>query len=257
VGYGDGSFTVGYYAEDTLTLTPDVIENFRFGCGQNNDGLFGEVAGLLALGPAKESFVSQTSYKYHRVFAYCLPAPSSTGYLKFGMDGYLPNTQRTPIPAELRNSLYYYLNMTGLSVAGESLRIQSKVFSKAGSIIDSGTVITRLPPDAYKALRSTFRKHMKQYKMVPGISILDTCYDFSGFDSVTIPSVGVQFLNNVSLDLDPNGIFYVFNISQVCLAFASNRERTNLAIFGNVQQRTFNVEYDVANGEIGFSPEAC
>lgn len=258
VQYGDGSYTVGYYAEDTLTLTPDVIEKFRFGCGQNNAGTFGEVAGLLALGPAKESFVSQTSCKYHRTFAYCLPAlSSSTGYLKFGSDSYLPNTQRTPIPGKVTSSFYYYLNMTGLSVAGESLKIQSKVFSKAGSIIDSGTVITRLPPDAYKALRSTFRKHMKQYKMVPGISILDTCYDFTGFSTVTIPSVGVQFLNNVSLDLDPNGILYVFNISQVCLAFAGNRDRKDLAIFGNVQQRTFNVVYDIAHGEIGFSAEAC
>jgi hypothetical protein len=258
VQYGDGSYTLGYYTEDTLTLTPDVIENFRFGCGQNNQGTFGEVAGLLGLGPAKESLVSQTSYKYHRIFAYCLPAlSSSTGYLKFGSDSYLPNTKRTPIPGKLRSAPYYFLNMTGLSVAGQSLRIQSKVFSKAGTIIDSGTVITRLPPDAYKALRSTFRKHMKQYKMAPSISILDTCYDFTGFDSVTIPSVGIQFLNDVSLDLDPNGILYVISISQVCLAFASNGDRSALGIFGNVQQRTFNVVYDVPNGEIGFSPEAC
>ncbi|KAJ4799190.1 Eukaryotic aspartyl protease family protein [Rhynchospora pubera] len=256
--YGDGSYTLGYYAEDTLTITPDVISNFRFGCGQNNNGTFGGIAGLLGLGPASESFVSQTSYKYNRVFAYCLPAlSSSTGYLNFGTDSNLPNTQRTPIPKSPRSPFYYYLNMTGLSVAGESLKIQSKVFSKAGTIIDSGTVITRLPPDAYKALRSKFRKRMKQYKMAPSFSLFDTCYDFTGLDSVLIPSVGVQFLNNVTLDLDPNGILYVLDISQVCLAFASNRRRTDLGIFGNVQQRTFNVVYDVPNGEIGFSSEAC
>ncbi|XP_078154404.1 aspartyl protease family protein At5g10770-like [Carex rostrata] len=257
--YGDGSYTIGYYAEDTLTLNPDVIEKFRFGCGQDNEGLFGEIAGLLALGPANDSFVLQTSDKYHRIFSYCLPGvSSSTGYLKFGTDSYLPNTKRTPIPANLRSGQYYYfLNMTGLSVAGESLKIQSKVFPKAGTIIDSGTVITRLPPDAYKALRSTFRKHMKQYKMAPSFSLFDTCYDFTGLDIITIPSVGIQFLNDVSLDLDPNGILYAIGNSQACLAFASNRKRTDLGIFGNVQQRTFNVMYDVWNGEIGFSPDAC
>ncbi|KAJ3707931.1 hypothetical protein LUZ61_011636 [Rhynchospora tenuis] len=258
VRYGDSSYTVGYYAEDTLTIAPDVISHFRFGCGQNNNGTFGAVAGLLGLGPASESFVSQTSYKYNRIFAYCLPAlSSSTGYLNFGTDSNLPNTQRTPIFKNPSSQFYYYLNMTGLSVAGKSLKIESKVFSKAGAIIDSGTVITRLPPDAYKALRSEFRKGMKQYKMAPSFSLFDTCYDFTGLDSVLIPSVGVQFLNNVSLDLDPNGILYVLDISQVCLAFASNRERNDLGIFGNVQQRTFNVVYDVPNGYIGFSPEAC
>ncbi|KAJ4799192.1 Eukaryotic aspartyl protease family protein [Rhynchospora pubera] len=255
--YGDGSFTVGYYAKDTLTLTPDVIQNFRFGCGQNNDGIFWEIAGLLGLGPSSESFVSQTSDKYQRVFAYCLPAlSSSTGYLNFGSSSNMPNTKRTPIPQH-SDPPYYYITMTGLTVADQPLQITSTVFSNAGMIIDSGTVITRLPPDAYQALRSAFRQHMTQYKMAPSTTLLDTCYDFTGYDNVTIPSVSVQFLNNVSLELDPNGIFYVIDISQVCLAFAGNSNPRDLGIYGNVQQRTFNVIYDVPNEEIGFNPEAC
>ncbi|KAJ3707932.1 hypothetical protein LUZ61_011637 [Rhynchospora tenuis] len=257
VKYGDESFTVGYYAEDTLTLTPDVIQNFRFGCGQNNNGTFGKVAGLLGLSPSSESFVSQTSDKYQRVFSYCLPALSSSiGYLNFGSSSNMPNTNRTPIPKH-SNPPYYYINMTGLTVADQPLQITSTVFSNAGMIIDSGTVITRLPPDAYQALSSAFRQNMTQYKMAPSIALFDTCYDFTGYDNVTIPSVGIQFLNNVSLDLDPNGILYVFDISQVCLAFAGNSNPSDLGIYGNVQQRTFNVVYDVPNGEIGFSPEAC
>jgi hypothetical protein len=258
VKYGDGSYTLGYYAEDTLALTPDVIQNFRFGCGLNNNGTFGEVAGLLGLGPSSESFVSQTSNKYQRVFAYCLPAvSSSTGYINFGSNSDISNTNHTPISKQPNPGPYYYLTMIGLSVAGQTLPITSTVFSNAGTIIDSGTVITRLPPDAYQALRSAFREHMTQYKMAPSNSILDTCYDFTGSDNVTIPSVGVQFLNSVSLDLDPNGILYVISISQVCLAFAGNSDPSDLGIFGNVQQRTFNVVYDIPNGEIGFSPEAC
>ncbi|XP_078154403.1 aspartyl protease family protein At5g10770-like [Carex rostrata] len=258
VRYGDRSYTVGYYAEDTLTLTPDVIHNFRFGCGQNNNGTFGEVAGLLGLGPSSESFVSQTSDKYQRVFAYCLPAlSSSTGYLNFGSNSDISNTNRTPITKQPNSGLYYYITMTGLSVAGDTLPISSTVFSNAGTIIDSGTTITQLPPDAYQALRSAFREHMTQYKMVPGISMFDTCYDFTGFDSVTIPTVGIQFLNNVSIDLVPNGILYAISSSQVCLAFASNSDPSDTGIFGNVQQKTFNVVYDIPNGEIGFSPEAC
>ncbi|XP_078154272.1 aspartyl protease family protein At5g10770-like [Carex rostrata] len=258
VQYGDGSYTVGYYAEDTLTLTPDIIQKFRFGCGQNNNGsTLGEVAGLLGLGRTSESFVSQTSNKYQRIFEYCLPPiSSSTGYLNFGSNSDISNKNRTPI----KPGSHYYITMTGLSVAGKTLPISPTVFSDAGMIIDSGTVITRLPPDAYKALKSAFREHMTQYKMVqvPDNFLLDTCYDFTGVDNMTIPSVGVQFVNNVSLDLDHNGIMYTFSNSQLaCLAFAGNRNATSLGIYGNVQQRTFNVVYDIPKGEIGFSPDAC
>ncbi|XP_078154276.1 aspartyl protease AED1-like isoform X3 [Carex rostrata] len=255
VQYGDGSYTVGYYAEDTLTLTPDVIQNFRFGCGQNNKGIFGEIAGLLGLGPSSESFVSQTSDKYQRVFSYCLPpVSSSTGYLNFGSNSDTSNTNRTPMKP---GPFYYYLTMTGLSVADKTLPISPTVFSKPGTIIDSGTVITRLPPDAYQALKSAFRENMTQYKMAQSYSILDTCYDFTGFDNVTIPSVGVQFENNVSLDLDSNGILYPISNTQACLAFAGNSDPNDMGIFGNVQQSTFNVVYDIPKGEIGFSPDAC
>ncbi|XP_078154279.1 aspartyl protease AED1-like isoform X2 [Carex rostrata] len=257
VQYGDGSYTSGYYVEDTLTLTPDVIQKFRFGCGQNNKGLFGEVAGLLGLSPSSESFVSQTSDKYQSVFSYCLPpVSSSTGYLNFGRNSDISKTNRTPITKQTNFGPYYYITMTGLSVADKTLPISPTVFSNAGTIIDSGTVITRLPPDAYQPLKSAFREHMTQYKMVPGDSLLDTCYDFTGVDNVTIPTVGVQFLNNVSLDLDPNGIL-IGTTSQRCLAFAGNSDPNGLGIFGNVQQRTFNVVYDIPKGEIGFSPDAC
>ncbi|XP_078154154.1 aspartyl protease family protein At5g10770-like [Carex rostrata] len=170
---------------------------------------------------------------------------------------YISNTDRTPITKKADSGPYYYITMTGLSIAGDTLPICSTVFSKAGTIIDSGTTFTQLPPDAYQALRSAFRKHMTQYKMVLGISLFDTCYDFTGFDNVTIPTVGIQFLNNVSLDLDPDGIIYMIPNSQGCLAFASNSDPSGLGIFGNVQQKTFNVVYDIPNGEIGFSPNAC
>jgi Xylanase inhibitor N-terminal/Xylanase inhibitor C-terminal len=257
VTYGDKSYTYGYYAEDTLTITPDEIQNFRFGCGQNNSGIFGQVAGLLALGPLDESFVSQTSDKYQRVFAYCLPAvSSSTGYINFGSSSDMSSTNRTPIPKH-NSPPYYYINMTGISVGGQDLQITSTVFSNAGMIIDSGTVITRLPPDAYQVLRSAFREQMTQYKMVQGSELLDTCYDFTGFDNITIPSVGLQFLNNVSLDLDFNGILYELSNQVWCLAFGSNSDPSELAIFGNVNQRTFNVVYDIPNQEVGFSPNAC
>uniref|UniRef100_A0A0D3GIL3 Peptidase A1 domain-containing protein n=1 Tax=Oryza barthii TaxID=65489 RepID=A0A0D3GIL3_9ORYZ len=65
VQYGDGSYSIGFFAMDTLTLSSyDAVKGFRFGCGERNDGLFGEAAGLLGLGRGKTSLPVQTYGKY-------------------------------------------------------------------------------------------------------------------------------------------------------------------------------------------------
>ncbi|KAJ6434790.1 hypothetical protein OIU84_000096 [Salix udensis] len=86
VQYGDGSYSIGITATETLTLSAtDVFKNFLFGCGQQNQGLFGGAAGLLGLGRTKLAFPSQTAKTYRKLFSYCLPASSSSnGYLSFG-----------------------------------------------------------------------------------------------------------------------------------------------------------------------------
>ena len=83
--YGNGSFTTGYFSKERLTITSDVKDNFIFGCGQDNEGLFNGFAGLLSLGRAQVSLVKQTAQKYGQFFSYCLPSTtSSTDHLTFG-----------------------------------------------------------------------------------------------------------------------------------------------------------------------------
>nr|CAD1822915.1 unnamed protein product [Ananas comosus var. bracteatus] len=259
VQYGDNSYTVGFFAQDTLTLTPaDVIPKFKFGCGEKNRGLFGQTAGLLGLGREQVSLVSQTYQRYGGKFAYCLPSTSSsTGYLTFGEDYPTANVKFTPMLSDPSTPTFYYLSLVGISVAGQQLSILPSVFSTAGTIIDSGTVISRLQPDAYSALRSAFRKHMSAYKPAPALSILDTCYDLSGESKVIIPTVALQFAGGTEMNLDVSGILYVASASQSCLAFAANGDPSDIAIIGNVQQRRFNVVYDVSKNVIGFGPGAC
>ncbi|XP_072966228.1 aspartyl protease family protein At5g10770-like [Typha angustifolia] len=259
VQYGDGSYTVGFYAQDTLTLTPsNVIPNFRFGCGENNSGLFGLAAGLLGLGRAMTSLVSQSYQMYGGVFSYCIPpSASSMGYLSFGSSSAMTNVKYTPMLAKPNTPSFYYLNLVAISVGGQQLSIPPSVFSTAGTIIDSGTVITRLPPDAYSALRTAFKQNMAGYKSAPGGSLLDTCYDFTGNKSITIPTVELHFDGSVTAKMDASGILYFISISQACLAFAGNNDTNRMAILGNTQQRTFNVVYDVSKKMIGFSPGGC
>ena len=257
VQYGDNSQTVGFYAQDTLTLAPsDVIPNFKFGCGEKNSGLFGRAAGLIGLGRRPVSLVSQTAQKYGGAFSYCLPPTSSSaGYLTFGSAS-ASNAQFTPMLSQSGRPTFYFLELMSIFVSGQKLATSPALFSNAGVIIDSGTVITRLPPTAYSLLRTAFRDGMKQYPTAPAASILDTCYDLRNYSTVSIPKVALQY-QGATMDLDPTGILYFASANQACLAFAPNGDDTDLAIIGNTQQRRFKVLYDVSKKTIGFGPGGC
>ncbi|XP_039174023.1 aspartyl protease family protein At5g10770 isoform X2 [Eucalyptus grandis] len=260
IQYGDQSYTIGFFATEKLTLTPtEAIDNFEFGCGQNNQGLFGRTAGLMGLSNDNISIVEQTAAKYGKYFSYCLPSsPSSTGHLTFGKDGgAVSSVSFTPLSTVPQSSQFYGISIQGIAVGGNRLSILSTVFSSGGAIIDSGTVISRLPPTAYSALRTAFRSAMANYTMAPALRILDTCYDFSKESTITVPLITFSFAGGVDADLDPNGIFFIVNASQVCLAFAPNRADSNLGIYGNTQQKTFEVVYDVAGGKLGFGSNGC
>ncbi|KAI3761758.1 hypothetical protein L1987_52180 [Smallanthus sonchifolius] len=258
IQYGDQSFSVGFFGKEKLTLTSkDVIDDFYFGCGQNNQGLFGGAAGLIGLGRAKLSIVSQTATKYGKVFSYCLPSRASyTGYLTFGSGGGGSNVKYTPLSTSQGTS-FYGLDLLGMSAGGTKLAISSTVFQTSGMIIDSGTVITRLPPTAYSVLRQTFRAQMTKYPLTKALSILDTCYDLSNFTTIVIPKMVFFWGGNTNVEIAPQGILYPNGIQQVCLAFAPNGDDSDIGIFGNVQQKTLAVVYDVPGGKVGFAPGGC
>nr|XP_043616698.1 aspartyl protease family protein At5g10770-like [Erigeron canadensis] len=258
IQYGDQSFSVGFFGKEKLTLTSkDIVDDFYFGCGQNNQGLFGGAAGLLGLGRDKLSIVSQTAAQYGKVFSYCLPSRSSaTGYLTFGKSGASNNVKYTPISSS-QGSSFYGLNLLSIYVGGAKLAISPTVFQSSGMIIDSGTVITRLPPTAYSALRKAFRAQMTKYTLTKALSILDTCYDFTNTPTITIPKISMLWGGNVLVDTASSGILYANGISQVCLAYAPNGDDSDIAIFGNTQQKTLQVVYDVNAGKVGFAQGGC
>lgn len=259
IEYGDSSFSIGFFAKEKLTLTSKaVFDNFLFGCGQNNQGLFGGAAGLLGLGRDKLSLPSQTAIKYKKIFSYCLPSsPSSTGFLKFGNNGLSKSVKFTTLSTIPGAKSFYGINIIAISVGGKKLSISASGLAARGAIIDSGTVITRLSPTAYSAMRSAFREQMKQYPKAKPLSILDTCYDFSKYSTVRIPKISFFFAKGVKVPIDVSGIFYVNSISQVCLAFAGNSDDSDVTIFGNTQQKTLEVVYDGGRRMLGFGTGGC
>uniref|UniRef100_A0A0D3EHP3 Xylanase inhibitor C-terminal domain-containing protein n=1 Tax=Brassica oleracea var. oleracea TaxID=109376 RepID=A0A0D3EHP3_BRAOL len=77
-----------------------------------------------------------------------------------------------------------------------------KLFTTSVFLGKTGTVISRLPPKVYAALRSAFKKaKMSLHKNTSAVSILDMCFDLTGFKTVTIPTVSFYFSGGAILEL--------------------------------------------------------
>ncbi|CAL5052609.1 unnamed protein product [Urochloa decumbens] len=253
IKYADGSHTSGVYSDETLTLAPGVtVKDFHFGCARDQDGSNDKYDGLVGLGGAPVSLVSQTSSAYGGAFSYCLPARNSeAGFLVLGGANDMSGFVFTPMSVEMQT--FYVVKLTGISVAGKQLDIPPAALATSkGLIIDSGTIITELPTTAYTALRTAFRSAMSAYPLLPPNGDFDTCYNLTGFSNVTVPTVALSFDGGVTMDLDvPNGI-----LLDGCLAF-QDAGQDDPGILGNVNQRTFEVLYDVGHGKVGFRAGAC
>ncbi|XP_043723594.1 aspartyl protease family protein At5g10770-like [Telopea speciosissima] len=147
--------------------------------------------------------------------------------------------------------------MTGISVGGQKLSIAESIFTTSGTVIDSGTVITRLAPTAYLALSTAFRLAMLNYTPAPPYSLLDTCNDLPRYTTVIVPSIVLHFSGGTNLNVDQSRIIIQATSTQYCLAFAGNTLPTDSGILGNMQQHKYEVVYNVAGGRLGFGASAC
>ncbi|KAL0560266.1 hypothetical protein IC582_000666 [Cucumis melo] len=264
VSYGDGSFTTGDFATETLTFRGNKIAKVALGCGHHNEGLFVGAAGLLGLGRGRLSFPSQTGIRFNRKFSYCLvdrSASSKPSSMVFGDAAISRLARFTPLIRNPKLDTFYYVELIGISVGGVRVRgVYPSLFKldsagNGGVIIDSGTSVTRLTRPAYTALRDAFRAGARHLKRGPEFSLFDTCYDLSGQSSVKVPTVVLHFrgadmplpATNYLIPVDENGSF--------CFAFAGTI--SGLSIIGNIQQQGFRVVYDLAGSRIGFAPRGC
>ncbi|CAN6179662.1 unnamed protein product [Urochloa humidicola] len=260
----DGSVSSGAYSSDVLTINSDnSITNFKFGCntntqdagGNSDDG--GPTNGVMALGRGAQSLTAQTSSTYGNAFSYCLPqkdyekgffmigVPSAAAY-RFAMTPLLRDRPgSTP-------STVYRVRMVAVTVNGQPLNVAAEAFA-AGAVVDSLTIITRLPLTVYGALRAAFRGKMAGYRRAPPQPDLDTCYDLTGVRSVKLPRIALVFDRNAVVEIDRSGIL----LENGCLAFAANDDDSKPAILGNTQQKTIEVLHDVGGGNMGFRRQAC
>ncbi|XP_048540131.1 aspartyl protease family protein At5g10770-like [Triticum urartu] len=261
LNYGDASRTTGSYSSDTLSLGSNAVSNFKFRCNQSESCLLlhdqDQTAGLIELGGGAQSLATQTSGTFGKAFSYCLPlTPGSSGFLTMGVatSGFVV---KTPLLRSRQVPEYYGVKIKHIRIGTLPLHLPSGLVLDLNNCylvpalsmnIISGSCLMQ---DGY-SFKSAFRAGMKQYPPAQPMGILDTCFDFSGQSSIRIPTIALMFSGGAVVNLSPEGI-----ILESCLAFAANRDDSSLGIIGNVQQRMFEVLYDVGGGAVGFNVGAC
>ncbi|CAA0827203.1 Eukaryotic aspartyl protease family protein [Striga hermonthica] len=265
ISYGDGSFSTGELSTETVWFgRKKKVPHVALGCGHDNKGLFFAAAGLLGLGPGNLSFPSQARTN----FSYCLTdilfeQPNRTSWIRFGSPS-ATNAQFTPLKDNLKfiQTPYYYVGLEGILVGGKNVGgIHKSVFKmhsngSGGTIVDSGTTVSRLPGPAYRALRDAFVAK-SGLKPSSNFSLLDTCFKLSRKAYLKVPTVALRFEGgaimelpriNYLLPVDPNGTH--------CFTFAA-ADPGSVSIIGNIQQQGFEFWFDSAGKRLGFAPNRC
>lgn len=170
---------------------------------------------------------------------------------------------RCPTRTGPTTSSFYYVGLSGIEVGDERLPLQAGLFQltedgAGGVVMDTGTTVTRLPQEAYAALRDAFVGALAggAVPRAQGVSsLLDTCYDLSGYASVRVPTVSFCFDGDARLILAARNVLLEVDMGIYCLAFAPSS--SGLSIMGNTQQAGIQITVDSANGYIGFGPANC
>ncbi|KAD6796714.1 hypothetical protein E3N88_07610 [Mikania micrantha] len=264
VSYGDGSYTKGTLALETLTFGNTFIQKVAIGCGHRNQGLFVGAAGLLGIGGGSMSLVSQLGGASGGAFSYCLVSrgTSSPGSLEFGRES-LPTDSAVWVPLlqNLKVPTFYYVGLSGLGVGGVQVSIPEPIFELSdmghgGVVMDTGTAVTRLPTVAYTTFRDAFIDQTTNLPRARPVSIFDTCYNLDGFVAVQVPTVSFYFTGGPVLTLPArNYLIPVDDMGTFCFAFAPTS--AGLSIIGNIQQEGIQISFDSTNGLVGFGPNVC
>ncbi|CAN1344739.1 Aspartyl protease AED3 [Linum perenne] len=260
--YGGSSLSANL-STDTITLAADSVPGYTFGCIQKATGSSIPPQGLLGLGRGPLSFLSQTQSLYQSTFSYCLPSFKSgnfSGSLKLGPVGQPKKIKFTPLLKNPRRSSLYYVNLNGVRVGKKVVEIPASALAfdaatGAGTIIDSGTVFTRLVTPAYTAVRDEFRKRVGPNATVTSLGGFDTCYS----TPIVAPTITLLFAGmNVTLPED-NILIHSTAGSTSCLAMAAAPDNVNsvVNVIANMQQQNHRVFFDVANSRVGVSREKC
>ncbi|XP_010266126.1 PREDICTED: aspartyl protease AED3 [Nelumbo nucifera] len=259
---GDSSFSATL-SQDSVRLALDVLPNYAFGCINAVSGGSVPPQGLLGLGRGSMSLLSQAGSLYSGVFSYCLPSFKSyyfTGSLKLGPVGQPRSIRTTPLLRNPHRPSLYYVNLTGISVGRVLVPVAPELLAfdpntGAGTVIDSGTVITRFVQPVYTAVRDEFRKQINA--PISSLGAFDTC--FTTTYVAQTPAVTFHF-TEMDLTLPTENTLIHSSVgSLACLAMAAAPSNVNsvLNVIANLQQQNLRILFDIPNSRLGIARELC
>ncbi|KAJ6831957.1 uncharacterized protein M6B38_346025 [Iris pallida] len=271
VSYGGNSFFSATLSQDTLRLAHDMVPDYVFGCVNSvTGGNSMPKQGLLGLGRGSSSLMAQSLSLYQGVFSYCLPSFKSyyfSGSLRLGSVGQPKIIRTTPLLLNPHRPSLYYVNLTAVSIGRGIGRVTVPVppgsfdfdpQTGAGTVVDSGTVITRFVGPAYMAIRDEFRRQVSSSGNYSSLGAFDTCFATTGDLPVT-PAVTLH-LTGLDLTLPvENTLIHSSSTPLACLAMAAAPDNVNAVVnvIANYQQQNYRVLLDAANSKVGFARELC
>ncbi|KAL2236810.1 UNVERIFIED_CONTAM: Aspartic proteinase CDR1 [Sesamum indicum] len=211
------------------------------------------------LGGGLVSIVRQLETAIGGKFSYCLMTldSKSPSKISFGPNAIVtgPNVSSTPIVQKSPDT-FYYLTLEGVSVGNEALAYNyipnsnSKASVEEGNIIiNSGTTLTFLPSSLYEGLESTLEKSISGNPQ----GLFGLCYELPRNGEFDAPPIIAHF-TEADVELTQESTFLEVEKGVVCLTFVPSKD---LAIFGNLHQMNFLIEYDLENKKVGFLPTDC
>ncbi|KAH7435535.1 hypothetical protein KP509_06G068700 [Ceratopteris richardii] len=213
LGYGDGSFSEGFFVRDTLhlNLIPGDLQLSRstevaFGCGTRQGGQLSKsdqaLDGILGLGQSGLSVISQLrdKNKTNGMFAHCLESKGKGGGILAVGKVKVPGLVYTPI---IPNQPHYNVNLMHIFVNNMSILVDSSVSQDGGTIFDSGTTLTYFSDEIFEALLGAVLGTMQmEAKMFEWQGM--KCVSYSGrFDDV-FPSFTLMFYGGSAMSIRPH-----------------------------------------------------
>ncbi|TVU47277.1 hypothetical protein EJB05_06872, partial [Eragrostis curvula] len=269
--YGDKSISVGTLGVDKFTFAAGhaAMPDVTFGCGLLNNGIFTSNltgTGLAGFGRGPLSLPSQLKVDN---FSYCFtsitgskPSPVLLGvptnlYSSSARGAVVKTTPFIHYPA---NPTYYYLSLKGITVGSTRLPVPESTFAltkngTGGTIIDSGTSVTTLPPHVYRLVRDAFVSQLK-LKTTDDDDLL--CFAVPKGAKPRVPKLMFHF-EGATLDLPREN--YVIDDEdekghkEMCIVIAEGGDE--MTIIGNYQQQNMHILYDLAGNKLSFVPAHC
>ncbi|CAA7395805.1 unnamed protein product [Spirodela intermedia] len=258
-------------SHDALLLASDAVPDYAFGCvtavaSSSSGGTVVPKQGLLGLGRGSMGLMAQAGKLYGGVFSYCLPSFKSyyfSGSLRLGPLGQPKSIRTTPLLRNPHRPSLYYVNLTGVSVGKTAVKVAPELLAfdpatGAGTVVDSGTVITRLVRPFYEAVRDEFRRQVAAPEY-SSLGAYDTCFSTTAVAEDRTPVVTLN-LEGMELVLPAeNTLIHSSSTPLACLAMAAAPDNVNsvLNVIANLQQQNHRVLIDTANSRVGFARELC